>query len=794
MKLILRCVLLVVMCCSNAMSIDQTIAERRGSLYENTSLAALPAYCAAEHNAGDMAMTVTNSGVFGRNYTHNISVDCFTGLPLQACEFPKGSSTTYLFSSSLWIGGIVGLDTLVSVGTDGWIGGAELNPDIAPLGTMKYRSILSTGPAREGAVSHQDFVATYWDTCTVGCPGLQNDVMDGRPHRPLGVRVDQKTYVWSDATVQSVVFFDLRITNTGTAVINKGYVGMYVDADVNALNDPGGYEDDVTGFINSVTDVNTACTFTRSIPVAWIADNDGELIESPRVEHVTATALLNAPEQNSVVSYNWWVSNGSAPLDFGPTRRANTRNFGTGGTGTPTGDRNKYWMLSNGDTDYDQVFTASILPTDSIWQYPISGLASDLTDGFDTRYLISVGPIDLLPGQSVPLVFAYVGGKNFHTDPTNIGNLPNNPVTYTSRLGFADLKQNVLWASWVYDNPGVDTDSDGYAGQFVVCGADTTWIAGDGIPDFKAAAPPTRPEMSATPQSGAVRVHWNGARSESSRDFFTSALDFEGYNVYLKQSGNAAKWQTVAGYDIEDYFTATYDFLHRQWTARPTPATGDALRCRYAPNGCDDLLWSPTNYSRSRPYMLPGFPDSISYWVPVGCNAHRFGYETPILKTYPNAPKPRWLKISDVPTDSLSIYVTTDGTFKFYEYELTIANLTPADSYFVSVTALDFGRASLTSFTPLETPIGDGAVVVVPLSRASCCDGFTGNIDCDLNESIDIADLSALIDHMFIGFTPLCCGGEANIDRDPDGTVDISDLSRLIDFLYISFAPLTACE
>ena len=142
----------------------------------------------------------------------------------------------------------------------------------------------------------------------------------------------------------------------------------------------------------------------------------------------------------------------------------------------------------------------------------------------------------------------------------------------------------------------------------------------------------------------------------------------------------------------------------------------------------------------------------------------------------------------------MSIYLTDDGKFKYYEYELTIGDLTPADSYLVSVTALDFGRASLTSYTPLETPVDDGTVVVVPLSRASCCAGLTGNVDCDPNVLVDIADLSVLIDHMFVGLSPLCCGDEANIDRDPEGIIDISDLSLLIDFLYINFAPLSACK
>ena len=56
----------------------------------------------------------------------------------------------------------------------------------------------------------------------------------------------------------------------------------------------------------------------------------------------------------------------------------------------------------------------------------------------------------------------------------------------------------------------------------------------------------------------------------------------------------------------------------------------------------------------------------------------------------------------------------------------------------------------------------------------------------------DISDLSALIDNLYISFTPLCCVRAANIDGQV-GT-DISDLSALIDYLYISYTLPAACH
>jgi hypothetical protein len=76
-------------------------------------------------------------------------------------------------------------------------------------------------------------------------------------------------------------------------------------------------------------------------------------------------------------------------------------------------------------------------------------------------------------------------------------------------------------------------------------------------------------------------------------------------------------------------------------------------------------------------------------------------------------------------------------------------------------------------------------------SQCFCCTGSTGNIDCDADGNIDISDLSALIDNLYISLTPLCCDAAANCDGQPG--IDISDLSALIDFLYISYTPLAPC-
>ena len=82
---------------------------------------------------------------------------------------------------------------------------------------------------------------------------------------------------------------------------------------------------------------------------------------------------------------------------------------------------------------------------------------------------------------------------------------------------------------------------------------------------------------------------------------------------------------------------------------------------------------------------------------------------------------------------------------------------------------------------------------------ASCClansiDGRSGNVDADPAKGVDIADLSALIDFLYISFTPPQCLTSANIDGDIAGGIDIADLSGLIDYLYISFTLPALCQ
>jgi hypothetical protein len=116
-------------------------------------------------------------------------------------------------------------------------------------------------------------------------------------------------------------------------------------------------------------------------------------------------------------------------------------------------------------------------------------------------------------------------GDDFHTDPNHFANTfdYNNPAPYLNGLNFTNLISAAQWAGWFFDNPGVDTDGDGYAGEFylVDCrdGCDSVYYSGDGVPDFKGPLPPPPPDdITFETFPTKIIARWTGKATEFARD------------------------------------------------------------------------------------------------------------------------------------------------------------------------------------------------------------------------------------------------------------------------------------
>ena len=646
------------------------------------------------HRKSNVWLTIYNWGYFGNDsYPGGHDDPEYPGTWAPQCEYPGGSEVQYLFMGSLWLGALVQEEGYeyprTSTGNEGWFNQNEFYPGEGAENGIEERSTRPNEWNRMGdyvshplAISEQDYVCDYADTLTD--PNyVDGDPVDG-PHFPLGIKVYHKSYSWTYNYAQDFILIDYEIENIASNYLKNLYVSLYIDSDVGLRNESQCYNDDICGF-------QEYYYFTRpngqpdsvQINVAYIADNDGRRFgvssgtdfTSPAV---SGTRVVRAPNPRLKTCFNWWISNGNRELDFGPSWADDGSGGWTNDYGTPVGDERKYFVMSNKEFDYDQVYVDDPDWISSNPQFysainPVTGLLDtathawkstqtlgnriDLADGYDTRYLISWGPLGIFdhtdeagndifrlnPGEKFHMTLAYVCGDNFH-DRNNPQ--PSDSDIDPDKFNFADLKYNAAWAAWVYDNPmvdtpiydygmdgipgtndegegdgimdtgdgwyGEDTGSDGlfavlpsgqdsievyYFGQYmgVYYGPDTDgtemngrldpgeddWPgpeyyysekhgtldlgfmrgnnrldAGDGIPDFQGPPPPPVPVLKSTDVSyeigdSTITLHWRKYPSEDPayQDPFSRQQDFEGYRIYVCNTGLENEYSLVDEFD-----------------------------------------------------------------------------------------------------------------------------------------------------------------------------------------------------------------------------------------------------
>ena len=377
-------------------------------------------------SAGDTGICWPAHNVIHSTGEIDMEYDCFG--QFQSFVSPSGSSKTYLYLGAIWVGGVIGQDTLVSVGFDGAILAREMYPSSLPFRPTITRFDY---PLKNGVPANLSTRSEFYDTVIYNS---LPDFLDGRYHQPLNLRLVNYCHTWVGDPLDRTAIFDLVITNIGTDLIEDGYLGLYFDADVYfGESSPENYTDDVSGSL-------------RDRGIGYIIDNDGDLnLDDSSVTRLFAVKFLKTSFPAADTSFNWWIYSPATTADFGPRRKADFRDFNTeGGLGVPQGDRNKYYVMRSGEWDYDQVFTAAIEPGDSVWMLPDQSMVTDISDGWDTKFMMAVGPFDLPPDSSVRLLYTVFTGENVHTDTYNMNDnilLNYQPETYLSRLNFSDVYQ-----------------------------------------------------------------------------------------------------------------------------------------------------------------------------------------------------------------------------------------------------------------------------------------------------------------------------------------------------------------
>ncbi len=697
----------------------------------------------AAHTQGSMVLMIGNNGTFGCE--GRSLEDILSGEYIPSCVYPKNSNLVYLWVAALWVGAIKGRDTLVSTGTEDFYCAYEFWPGLPGLGGgFKFKSIDANSPHfAEDAYSEQDIICEYTDTITA--PGLTDpNGCEPRSHIPLSIKATQRSMAWSYDYADDFVLFDYQIQNIGYSTLEDVYMGIWIDGDVwHTVNqDAEHWTDDLVGFYRYYP-APEGCGFIDTIDIAYHTDNDGDPTDgawdyrSPR--SAIGVKVVRTPSDSLNYSYNWWIIDyGDPRRDFGP-RQSETpddpfRDLGVR-LGTPVGDENKHYLLRHDEFDYDLLYAAIDHSDSGRGWLPPPENATDYADGYDVRNLLSFGPFNIDPGERLPISFAWIGGENVHVNPADFATFnPYNPSAFYDRLDFSALAVNSRWASWVYDNPGVDTDGDGWAGHVRICCDDTAghyltniadtitipgfnsstcdvrWYKGDNVPDFRGASPPPAPQVRLEPSIGKMVIRFNGLASETTGDRFSGIPDFEGYRVYSARDDRLTSFTLYGSYDREDYNKYVFDVGRDTYVLLDIPFTRDQLQELYGdPAGIADF--EPSQFDQDHPYIHPEFSDSIFYFVPQDFNQAEFGVTTPIQKRYPNAPYPSTLNPEEAPPEEL----TDDGYLRYFEYEIEIDNLLPTIPYYFSVTAFDFGSPEI-GLAALESSILNNVHVGYPLS------------------------------------------------------------------------------
>jgi hypothetical protein len=378
--------------------------------------------CVAVHQTPEITALFNQFGQMGYSLGLADRCDIYcseAGIPCSDFESPPGSGVEYLFWGGIWIGGVVGGDTLVSVSIDGWSNNSSYFwPATSGGGTsIGLRPIPS--PA--------DFAVRTLVSDTVLPPPNHNPYL----YDPMRLELAMRSHTWHMAPGNKAVLYDVIIRNIGTESIRDGCVAIFIDSDIGDWDNVDHPLDDITGTL-------------RGEGIAYIIDNDGDpgyfgfVPKSAR--RLMAAKFLKLSVPVSDTSYNWWNSDFGVVDDYGPRLNDSLyRDFGTGGTGTPEGAKNKYHMMSKPEWDFDQIYTqhTDSLPED--WLSPPLGLAYDLSNGGEIRFLLSIGKFDLPPDSSVRIIFTTFTGADVHRDPRITDFLPYYPDFYRLSLNFNDV-------------------------------------------------------------------------------------------------------------------------------------------------------------------------------------------------------------------------------------------------------------------------------------------------------------------------------------------------------------------
>jgi hypothetical protein len=332
-------------------------------------------------------------------------------------------------------------------------------------------------------------------------------------HHPMGLRVEQESYAWTDPQFDDFIGVEYKIRNISATIdpagigwsIDNAYIGFAVDADVGVeLVDADFSSDDQSGFAQLDTTIVTegGDSDSLSLTMGYTYDqNGGENAEDDVSGYLGVMFLGHTVDTVSVDGESL------APREVG----IHAFRVWTRGDQDDRNDLDRYRFL-RGVSDSSR----SIDP--------------NTTAPKDYRFLVSAGPFATIPQDSI-LTFqvAFVCGEMAERT-TNVG---GEMVT----LRLPDFT-NPIQAQRVYN--GFADESNG------------------SIIHWATSSPPPPPSVRITPGDRSVVVEWDDFPEEVP-DPLTRIQDFAGYQVWKaegwKRESNIPSdemWRLIADYDTTE--------------------------------------------------------------------------------------------------------------------------------------------------------------------------------------------------------------------------------------------------
>ncbi len=663
-------------------------AERQGSIESSSPSRTIPVWDDAKVNNSGLAPIVSNSGNIG------------------FFEYPRGTDLSYGYQSDLIFGCVRGVDTLVT-----YAGVFEFTS----FQHLQRLSSDQTSPDYDPqARAIDELHAVFSDTGESPAP---IDNLDLREHKPIGLSIHQKALSWDAGIAQQILFLDWTITVVSEIPLQGSYVGVKVQPMTvyhpnwptsiggSGSRNPGG---DICGFMCTAPAVSPG--YLDTLMTAWSADNDGDPSESSlsfdsrSVQDVLGVRILRVSPQTEQMSFNWWAREATdswpSSFDWGP-RLTSSKHGYAGSLGSPWGDRSLYWMMRNGEIDYDQV-KAALDMTHEGWSPPSPdrALMNAIAGGSYIGYLLVAGPLpELRKGDEIHFTVAYVIGRDFHTSPSNyITNFaPQNPQPFVENLDFTDLIESSRWADWIFDNPGVDTDGDGNRGRAYALNCrfgrcDSVFYKGDGVPDWRGPSAPPPPPFELTTSPSSFTLRWTGAISETHVDAFSGVRDFEGYRLYLGKFDRNDQYSLVASWDRDNYERVAYDPRLNEWTVVSYPRTeSEWARILGIPGFAFDVFGVKdfdlafrdtvvdTIFSEDGSIARTEERTRFSYWQQHGYNRSNSYFDEGRLES------------NIIQRVAVRDTIIDDDTLSYGVYEASVDKLNASVPLYVAVTAFDFG-------------------------------------------------------------------------------------------------------